>query len=102
MRAAIYARRSKAQEDRAEETKSTARQVEEARAFALARGWTVLEEWVVEDDGWSGATFDRPGLNRLRDALPRAPFDVIVCSEQKTIGREPDETKFILKRFGQA
>src|SRR6185503_10623442 len=86
MIAAIYARRSTTQDDRVEEAKSVTRQVENARAFATAKGWTVAEEHIYVDDGISGAEFKRrPGFQRLLAALPRPPFGVLVVSEQKSI-----------------
>lgn len=64
MIAAIYARRSKEQDDADDETKSVNRQVENARVFATAKGWTVLENHIYnKDDGISGASAPA----RLRD-----------------------------------
>lgn len=44
--AAIYARKSTDDSDRNDEARSTTRQAEHARAFALRRGWTVVNEHV--------------------------------------------------------
>jgi len=44
--AAIYGRKSTDQGDRDDEAKSVTRQVEHARAYAMAKGWTVAEEHV--------------------------------------------------------
>lgn len=49
MIAAIYARKSTSQDDAEDEAKSVNRQVENARVFATARGWTVLDEHVCVD-----------------------------------------------------
>jgi DNA invertase Pin-like site-specific DNA recombinase len=43
LRPAIYARRSKEQDDAEDETKSVNRQVENARTFAIAKGWAAIE-----------------------------------------------------------
>jgi site-specific DNA recombinase len=102
MKAAIYARRS-TEQNVAEEAKSVTRQVENARAFAQSRGWTVEDEHVYIDDGVSGAEFDRrPGLQRMLAAAQRGAFDMLVVSEQKSIGRESVETNFTIKRLSQA
>ena len=44
MIAAIYARKSTEQNGVADEQKSVARQVDHARAYARAKGWTVDDE----------------------------------------------------------
>ena len=70
MNAAIYARKSTDQLV-ADEAKSVTRQVENARAFAVAKGWTVADAHIYIDDGISGAEFERrPGLQRLLATLP--------------------------------
>jgi DNA invertase Pin-like site-specific DNA recombinase len=70
MIAAIYARKSTEQIGVADDQKSVARQIEHARAYAAARGWTVDEASVFIDDGISGAEFaNRPGFLRLMNAL---------------------------------
>jgi DNA invertase Pin-like site-specific DNA recombinase len=88
MTAAIYARTSTDQSDVSDEQKSVARQVEHARAYAVRKGWIVADEHVYVDDGISGAEFaSRPGFLRLMNALkPRAPFKVLVMSEESRLG----------------
>ena len=93
MNAAIYARKSTDEPGRATEQKSVVRQVEVARAFALKHGWSVSDAHVYVDDDVSGAEFRRrPGLQRLLATLPRPPFERLIVSEQKSIGREMAET----------
>jgi DNA invertase Pin-like site-specific DNA recombinase len=99
--AAIYARKSTEQAGIADEQKSVARQVEHARTYAAAKGWTVSDAHVFVDDGISGAEFaGRPGFLRLMNALkPRAPFQVLVMSEESRLGREAIETAYALKQL---
>ncbi len=101
MIAAIYARKSTEQSGVADEQKSVARQVEHARAYAAAKGWTVDNGCVFVDDGISGAEFaGRPGFVRLIAALkPRPPFEVLVMSEESRLGREAIETAYALKQL---
>ena len=91
MIAAIYARKSTEQNCVADQQKSVTRQVEHARAYAIAKGWTVDDSAVFVDDGISGAEFaNRPGFLRLMNALkPRPPFQVLVMSEESRLGRDP-------------
>jgi DNA invertase Pin-like site-specific DNA recombinase len=99
--AAIYARKSTDQSAVADEAKSVHRQIDHARAYAQKKGWTVDEAHVYVDDGISGAEFqNRPGFVRLMNALkPRAPFQVLVMSEESRLGREAIETAYALKQL---
>jgi site-specific DNA recombinase len=96
---AIYARKSTDQNGTAEAEKSVTRQVDQARAFASSRGWSVAEDYIFVDDGISGAEFaKRPGLMRLLDSLkPHPPFTVLVMSHVDRLGREQIETSYFLK-----
>ena len=104
MIAAIYARKSTDQSGVADEQKSIARQVEHARAYALAKGWTVADAHVYVDDGISGAEFaNRPAFLRLMNALkPRAPFQALLMSEVSRLGREQIETAYAMKTLAVA
>jgi DNA invertase Pin-like site-specific DNA recombinase len=101
MIAAIYARKSTDQSGVADEQKSVARQIDHARAYAIRKGWQVDEASIFVDDGISGAEFaNRPGFLRLMNALkPRAPFQVLVMSEESRLGREAIETAYALKQL---
>lgn len=93
MRAAVYSRKS-TEQTVADEAKSVTRQVEQARAFAEQRGWTVAPEHIFTDDAISGASFDRPGLRAMMAACRQSPrlFDVIVMMSVDRLGREMSET----------
>jgi site-specific DNA recombinase len=101
MIAAIYARKSNAQNGVADEASGVSRQVGAARAFAARRGWTVDETHVYTDDAVSGAEFaKRRGLVRLLGALkPRAAFSALLIADRDRIGREQIETSYILKQL---
>ncbi len=101
MIAAIYARKSTEQVGVSEDDKSVTRQVEHAKAYALRKGWTVLDAHVYVDDGISGAEFiKRPGFLRLMNALrPRPPFQCLVMSEESRLGREQIETAWAIKQI---
>src|SRR5437764_635533 len=88
VRAAIYARKSTEQNGVAEDQKSVARQVEQARAFAARKGWSVTDDHVYVDDGISGAEFaSRPGYMRLLNALQaRGTFNALIVSELSRLG----------------
>jgi DNA invertase Pin-like site-specific DNA recombinase len=97
--AAVYCRKSTEQTGVADDAKSVRRQIEHATAYAARKGWTVPEACVFVDEGISGAEFaNHPGFVRLMAALrPRAPFQVLVMSEESRLGREAIETAYALK-----
>jgi site-specific DNA recombinase len=103
--AALYLRKSSEDERSAADGKSTARQRENAAAFAEERGWRVAEEHVYSDDGISGAEFvNRRGLQRLlREVRQRPlPFQALVIAEPSRLGREQIETAYVLKQIVDA
>jgi hypothetical protein len=81
--------------------KSVSRQIDHARQYAERKGWIVDEASVFVDDGISGAEFaNRLGFLRLMNALkPRAPFQVLVMSEESRLGQEAIETAYALKQL---
>src|SRR5262250_2424501 len=62
--AAIYARVSSEQQ---REENTIASQTASLIEFAKNHELEVPKEWVFEDEGYSGATLERPGLERVRD-----------------------------------
>ena len=104
MIAAIYARKSTDQPRITDDQKSVVRQIETCRAYALRKGYVVSDEWIVADDGISGAEFTRrPGLRHLMNCLrPRPPFQVLIMTEESRLGREAlDCTTREVKFFSQ-
>lgn len=82
-RAAIYCRIS---EDKAGEGLGVARQLEDTRRIAAARGWTVLEEYVDNDiSAYSGKT--RPSYERLVRDLAAGHYDAVVSYSPDRLAR---------------
>ena len=92
MIAAIYARKSTAQ-DVAEDAKSVTRQVEGARAFIAARGWTLDERNIFVDDGVSGALFaNRAEFQRMMTGAGASAFEAVVFYDLDRFGRNARQT----------
>ena len=81
---AAYARVST---QRQAQANTTEQQLERLRAYAQAQGWGLPAENVFRDDGYSGATLRRPGLDRLRDAAASARLDCILITAPDRLAR---------------
>ena len=83
--AAIYARVSS---NRQKEEHTIASQTEALRAFALQQGFHVPDEWVFEDEGYSGATLIRPGLEKIRDLAAEGQIDAVLVHSPDRLSRK--------------
>ena len=78
---AAYARVSS---DKQEKEQTIDSQVDALRRAAEERGWQLLPDLICTDDGRSGATLARPGLDRLRDLIAEGTCAaVLVCSPDR-------------------
>lgn len=57
------------------------------RAHIAAQGWSLAEDHVFQDAGYSGLVFERPGLEALLDALQRGEFVRLVTEHPDTLSR---------------
>src|SRR3954468_1692383 len=78
MRIAIYVRVST---QRQAQTQTIEQQIDRLRAHLQAQGWPVPEGNIFRDDGYSGASLRRPGLDRLRDRAAMASLDRIYITD---------------------
>src|SRR6202158_4087088 len=74
--AAIYARVSSEQQ---REENTIASQTASLIEFAQSHDLEVPAEWVFEDEGYRGATLERPGLERVRDLTAEGQNQVVVA-----------------------
>ena len=84
MRVALYARVSTQRQAQAD---GVVQQLDRLRAHALAQGWTVGEEDIFRDDGYSGARLRRPGLERLRDRAALRVLDRVLITAPDRLAR---------------
>jgi site-specific DNA recombinase len=63
-------------------------QLERLRIHSEGQGWSWQEVQVFRDDGYSGASLKRPGLDRLRDRAARAAFDVVAITAPDRLARK--------------
>jgi site-specific DNA recombinase len=84
MRVAVYARVSTARQAQAQ---TIEQQLDRLRAAVTGRGWELDDQHVYRDDGYSGASLGRPGLDRLRDHAALADLDVVVVTAPDRLAR---------------
>ena len=83
--AAIYARVSSEQQ---REANTIASQTASLIEFAQGHDLEVPKEWVFEDDGYSGATLERPGLERVRDLAAEGQIQVVLAYAPDRLSRK--------------
>jgi site-specific DNA recombinase len=84
MRAAVYARVSTTRQAQAQ---TIEQQLDRLRTAVAGRGWVLDEQHVYRDDGYSGASLGRPGLDRLRDHAALADLDVVLVTAPDRLAR---------------
>ncbi len=77
MRAAIYARVSTPRQAKAQNINE---QLERLKAHIEQKDLTLEKEHVYLDEGYSGSSLNRPGLDHLRDAATMAEFEVVLVA----------------------
>src|SRR5258706_10951910 len=83
--AAIYTRVSSGQQKQEHTIDS---QTQTLIAFAKSAGYSVPDEWVFEDVGYSGATLVRPGLERVRDLAAERQIQAVLALSPDRLSRK--------------
>src|SRR5438552_754117 len=84
MRAAVYARVSTTRQAQAQ---TIEQQLDRLRAAIAGHGWELDEQHVYRDDGYSGASLGRPGVDRLRDHAALAELDAVLVTAPDRLAR---------------
>ncbi|MGO8946878.1 MAG: recombinase family protein [Ktedonobacterales bacterium] len=85
MRIALYLRVST---QRQAQHQTSDQQLERLRAWCAEHKEEVRDDLVFRDDGFSGATLRRPGLDALRDAVAAARCDLVVLTAPDRLARK--------------
>jgi len=96
--AAIYARVSS---DRQKEEKTIGSQTSLLREHAQGQAYVVPETWVFEDEGYSGASLARPGLERLRDLVSEGQVQVVLVYSPDRLSRKYAYQVLLLEEFSR-
>src|SRR5918997_3932894 len=94
-RAILYTRVST--DEQARTGYSLAQQLEALREYAAREGYEVLEE--IADAGQSGASLERPGLDRVRDLVAGGGVSVVLAQDRDRFAREPAYHYLLRREF---
>jgi site-specific DNA recombinase len=94
-KAILYARVST--DEQARSGYSLAQQLEALREYAAREGLQVLEE--VSDPAQSGASLERPGMDRVRDLVAAGDVSVVLAQDRDRFAREPAYLYILKEEF---
>jgi site-specific DNA recombinase len=83
--AAIYARVSS---DRQKQDHTITSQTTALVEYAKTNGYVVPPEWVFQDEGYSGANLQRPGLEALRDLAAQGQMTTVLIYSPDRLSRK--------------
>jgi len=96
--AAIYARVSSEQQ---REEHTIASQTAALIEFAKSNELEVPKEWVFEDEGYSGATLERPGLERVRDLAAEGQIQAVLVYAPDRLSRKYAYQILLIEEFAR-
>src|SRR5947208_539910 len=96
--AAIYARVSSEQQ---REANTIASQTAALIEFAQSHDLEVPREWVFEDEGYSGATLERPGLERVRDLAAEGQIQLVLAYSPDRLSRKYAYQILLIEEFAR-
>jgi site-specific DNA recombinase len=98
MIAALYARVSS---DRQKEEQTIGSQIAALREHARNTGYDVPEEWIFQDEGYSGAILVRPALEQLRDLVAEGELDAVIVHSPDRLSRKYAYQVLLLEEFAR-
>ena len=96
--AAIYARVSS---DKQRDENTIASQTAALVIFAREQQFDVPQEWVFEDDGYSGASLIRPGLERVRDLAAEGLIQAVLVYAPDRLSRRYAHQILLIEEFAR-
>ena len=99
MTVAVYVRVSTQRQAQAQ---TIEQQLERLRAHLRGQGVELASEKVFRDDGCSGATLNRPGLDRLRDAVRAGEVDRLLVTDPDRLARNYVQLMVLLEELERA
>jgi len=96
MRIALYLRVSTPNQRQAQ---TIEQQLDQLQPHLQERQWTVAQAHIFRDDGFSGASLNRPGLDRLRDCVRNRELDMVLITAPDRLARHYIHQMVLLEEF---
>ena len=96
--AAIYARVSS---ERQKEEHTIASQVAALIEHAQNEGYSLPDDWIFQDEGYSGAMLVRPGLERLRDLASEGQIETLLIYSPDRLSRKYAYQVLLVEEFSR-
>jgi len=69
--------------------------------YARNEACTVAEEWIFQDEGYSGASLVRPGLERLRDLASEGQIETVLAYSPDRLSRKYAYQVLLIEEFAR-
>ena len=97
LRAAIYCRLSKDDEEEDGDSSSIQTQRAMLERYCEAQGWEVVAVYI--DDGFTGLNMNRPDLQRMLKAVERKQIDIVLTRDLSRLSRNYIEAGYLIEQF---
>jgi site-specific DNA recombinase len=98
MQVAVYARVSTLNQVQAQ---TIEQQLQRLQAHIEAQGWQLADDHIFRDDGRSGANLNRPGLDKLRDAVRWGEIQHLLLTHPDRLARNYVQQMILLEQFAR-
>ncbi len=98
MRVALYVRVSTSHQVHLQ---TIEQQLTRLHDYLQTQNWSVSDDHIFRDDGYSGSTLARPGLDRLRDAIRNRDIDHLMLTSPDRLARNYVHQMVLLEEFAQ-
>lgn len=76
-------------------------QLQRLRTHIETQGWQLLDDHIFRDDGHSGASLNRPGLDKLRDAVRWGEIERLLITDPDRLARKYVHQMILLEEFAR-
>jgi site-specific DNA recombinase len=83
------------------QTQTIDQQLQRLRVHIEAQGWELLDDHIFRDEGRSGASLNRPGLDKLRDAIRWGEIERLLITDPDRLARNYVHQMILLEEFAR-